>query len=133
MTQISLSPAELAALKPCSDRTALFAGRNRMTAREALDAGATVADLLWVAGKLGLKAECVAFAIACAERVARLNPDPRVRAALDAAKAWLDDPTEENRLAAAAAAAADAAWAARAAERTAQREIFLTIFGGDEK
>lgn len=46
---ITLSPAELRALGPCSDRTHLFGERSRMNAAQALSAGATIPDLLWVA------------------------------------------------------------------------------------
>ncbi len=114
MTVITLTRAEVAALKPCSlDKLKVFEGRDRLNAREALEAGASIRDLLWVAGKLGLKRQCVQFAVACAERVAHLNPDPRVQAALDAARAWLDDPSEDKRCAADAALAA--AYAVRAA------------------
>jgi hypothetical protein len=68
----------------------------------------------------------VKFALFCAKQVAHLNSDPCIKAALSAAEAWVEDPSEDNRLkckeAAAAtayaavyanaAAAADAAWAA---------------------
>lgn len=117
MTVITLTRAEVEALKPCSlDKLDVFKGRNRLNAREALEAGASVDDLLWVAGKLGLKRECVQFAVAVAERVAHLNPDPRVGAALDAARAWLADPSDDKRAAAFAAgrAARAAAYATKA-------------------
>ena len=115
MTAITLTRAEAAALKPCSlDKLDVFGDRDRLNAREALEAGASVDDLLWVAGQLGLKREIVQFTVAVAERVAHLNPDPRVKAALDAAQAWLDDPSEENRAAARAAAAAAACVASTA-------------------
>jgi hypothetical protein len=63
----------------------------------------------------------VKFALFCAKQVVHLNSDPCVKAALSAAEAWVEDPSEDNRLkckeAAADAweadvAAADAAWAA---------------------
>jgi hypothetical protein len=72
----------------------------------------------------------VKFALFCAKQVAHLSSDPCVKAALSAAEAWVEDPSEDNRLkckeaaaaadavawvADAAAAAADAAWAAAAA------------------
>ena len=108
----TITPDQLIALNPCdlSDRLALFAGRESLTAAQALDAGATPADILWVAGRLGLKTECVRFAIGCAESVAPLNSDPRVGAAIQAAKDWLADPSD---------AAADAAYAAARAARAA--------------
>lgn len=90
---VTLTPAQLAALRPCADYSHLFGDREQMDARQALEAGASVDDLLWVAGRLGMARECVRFALLCAERVAHMNPDPRVRAALDAAQAWLDDPS----------------------------------------
>ena len=118
MAAIALTPAEVAALRPCSDCSHLFGRRKKMNARQALEAGASIADLLWVADKLGRKDLCVRFALACAQRVAHMNPDPRVQAALDATARWLDDPTPENY--AARAAARDAAGdAARAAARDA--------------
>ena len=108
---IRLTRAQVVALGPCSEsRIPKFGRRKTMTASQALDAGASVDDLLWVAGRLGRKDLCVRFALACAQRVAHLNPDARVQAALDATASWLADPTEENR-----AAAWAAAWAARAA------------------
>lgn len=132
-----LTKDELLAMDPCDrdEQLKLFGRRKSMTARQALDAGASVPDLLWVAGRMGLKRQCVQFVLACAQRTAHLNTDPRVQAALDAASKWLADPSEENRLAAAdaaraaAARAADAAWAARDQEIAAQRAIFLEIFG----
>ena len=173
---ITLTRAEVEALKPCSlAKLDVFKDRDRLNAREALEAGASISDLLWVAGRLGLKREIVRFAVACAERVAHLNPDPRVQAALDAARAWLGDPSEDKRAVASSAAydadaagvayaaaydayaadaahaaseacttaaavdphiyayaaagyAARAANAAEAAEREAQRDIFISIF-----
>lgn len=107
---IKLTRDQLAAMHPCDAdrRLTLFGRRKTMTARQALAAGATIGDLLWVAGRLGLKRECVQFALLCAQRTAHLNTDPRVQAAIDAARAWAESPTEENRLAARSAAAAAA-------------------------
>jgi hypothetical protein len=56
----------------------------------------------------------VKFALFCAKQVAHLNSDTRVKAALSAAEAWVEDPSKDNRLkckeaAAAADAVADAA------------------------
>lgn len=132
---IKLTRAQVVALGPCSEnRIPDFGRRKSMTAAQALEAGATIDDLLWVAGRLGRKDLIVHFALACAQRVAHLNPDPRVGGALGAAAAWVADPSEENRTAAwaagaAGAAARAAAWAAGAAEQEAQRAIFLEIFG----
>ena len=127
---IKLTPVELAALGPCKDYTHLFGRRRSMTATQAIKAGASLSDLLWVARRLGLKTQCVRFDLACAQRVAHFNPDPRVQAALDATQAWLDNPSDITASAAWAAAwdagaagdaanAADAAWAAWAARATA--------------
>ena len=120
---IRLTRAQVVALNPCSENHIPDFGRRKsMTASQALDAGTTIPNLLWVAGRLGRKDLCVRFALACAQRVAHLNPDARVQAALDATAAWLADPTDRNRAAAwasgvlARAAARAAAWAARAAD-----------------
>lgn len=114
----SITKAQLIEMRPCglAERLARFGAKEEMTVAEALEAGFSVSDILWVAGALGLKAQCVEFAIRCAKRVAHLNADPRVAAAIEAAKAWLAEPSEENRAAAEAARAraAEAAWAARA-------------------
>lgn len=134
---LSLTRDELTALEPCDlpGKLALFGRRWRMTAAQALEAGASIDDLLWVAGRMDRKDLCVRFALACTRRVAHLNPDPRVQAALDATQAWLDDPFDETAWAADAADAADAAaWAARTAraareaEQDAQKALFLEIF-----
>lgn len=70
--QRTYTRAQIAALKPCSlDKLRVFKGRKTLTVAEALEAGASIDDLLWVAGRLGLKTECVRFAIACAQRVAQ--------------------------------------------------------------
>lgn len=78
----SLTYDELATLNPCDleRRAALFAGSKRLTTR--------------VAGKLGLKRQCVQFGLACVKRVAHLTPNPAIQAALDATQAWLDDPSD---------------------------------------
>jgi hypothetical protein len=63
------------------------------------------------------KVDQVKFALFCAKQVAHLSSDPCVKAALSAAEAWVEDPSEDNRLkckeAAATAYAADA-WEAAA-------------------
>lgn len=108
MTRYSITKEELEALNPCDldERLKLFGGRERLTVAQALEAGATVDEVLWAAGRMGHKAECVRFAAACAESVAHLNPDARIRAAIQAAKACAESPTEENAKAADAARAA---------------------------
>ena len=116
---IRISKEELLDFSPCDAgrRLALFGRKKYLTAKQALEAGATISDLLWVAGRLRLKKQCVQFALASAQRAVHLNSDPRVQAALDATQAWINNPTEENRAAARAAACAveDTARAARAA------------------
>jgi hypothetical protein len=117
---MTLTKAQLRKLGPCAmaPYEHLFpTARTRVTARQALDGGVSIPDLLWVAAQMGRKDRCVRFALECAQRVAHLNTDPRVQAALDATKAWLDDPCEATARAAgdAARAAWAAAWDARAA------------------
>ena len=77
--------------------------------------------LLWLLRKVGVidKPQAVTLAIVCAERVLtiyeqRKPGDFRPRQAIEAAKAWVENPTEKNRQAAAAAAAATYASAAAA-------------------
>ncbi len=113
MTRYSITRDALKALDTCdpAEHLKLFGRRKRLTVAQALEAGATVSDVLWVAGRMGHKAECVRFAIACAESVSHLNPDPHVQEAIDAAKAWIDSPTEENAKAASYAAARAASYA----------------------
>ena len=122
---LKLTREALIALDPCDvdQRLKLFGRRKSMNVAQAMKAGASVADILWVAERIGRKDLCIRFALACAQRVAYLNPDPRVQAALDATAAWMDDPTSQRAAARAAAgeaardaareAARDAAWAAR--------------------
>lgn len=57
MTQvITLSRAQVEALNPCDlNKIPSFGSRKRMNARQALEAGVNIEDLLWVAGMLGLK------------------------------------------------------------------------------
>jgi len=121
---ITLTPEQLAAMEPCglTDRLAMFGRRKSMGVKQALAAGATVRDILWVAGRLGLKDKCVRFALLAAQRAVRPDSDPRVQACLDAVNSYVADPTATNlkelqaaRSAAAAVAAATVAAAAYAA------------------
>ncbi len=48
------------------------------------------------------KKECVRFAVWCARKVMHLNDDPSVEAAVSAAEAWLEDPSDRKAVAAAA-------------------------------
>lgn len=116
---LQITRKELLALRPCNaeSRAALFVDdATPLTMQEALDKGVLIPDLLWVAARLGRVDLCVRFALACASRVAYLNTDPCVQAALDATQAWLDNPCQET-----ADAAARAAYVARAATRAATR------------
>jgi hypothetical protein len=127
---ITLTKAQVRALNPCSSYKYkhLFIADEAIDLQHCLNNGVSISDLLWVAGKLGLKRQCVQFALKCAQSVANLNTDPRVQAALDATQNWLDNQSnayaayaaaDAARAAARAAYAADAADAARAAARAA--------------
>ena len=126
MPKHTITLDQLIAWKPCdlSTRKALFASRANLSVSQALDAGATVSDILWVAKKLELTLECVVFAIRCAENVAHLNSDPRVQKAIDAAKNYVKNPAPR--------AAAYAGYAARAAARAEtkkfQKDLLIEIF-----
>jgi hypothetical protein len=107
---VTITRDQLAAMKPCDldKRLALFGKRKSLTVAQALKAGATVRDILWVAGRLGLKAECAAFALACARRVETHATDPRVKACNDANAAYQANPTQANLTALQAARSATA-------------------------
>jgi hypothetical protein len=109
---IKVTLEEVLALNPCDheERIALFGKRKSMSAATALKLGVSFEDILWVAAHIGRKDLCVQFALECAQRVAYLNPDPRVQAALDATANYLADPC--SRIAGKAWAAGNAAWAA---------------------
>ena len=113
---ITLTLTQLRELEPChlERHEPLFEAKPSMTVRQALEAGVSIPDLLWVAGRLNLKSQIVAFVARVAREVAHLNSDPRVMAAIKAAEAWVREPSEGNR-----EAAANAADAARAATRAA--------------
>jgi hypothetical protein len=134
---ITLTLAQLRKLKPChlERHKPLFEGKRSVSVRQALEAGVSVSNLFWVAGKLDLKPQIVTFAARVAREVAHLNPDPRVMAAIEAAEAWVLDPSEGNREAADAAAyvAYVAAYAAADSARAALPEqriqtIFAEVF-----
>ena len=120
---LSINKTDLLALKPCdpAQRAALFGRRKSLTAAQAFEAGATIRDVLWVLGKLGRKDLCIEFALQCAQRVAPLDKRGTAQPCIDATRAYVAEPTEENlaalrhRRAAAADDAADAAYAAAAA------------------
>ena len=122
---IAVTPDQLAAMQPCNldRRLALFGRRKSLNAKQALKAGVSIRDILWVAGRLGHKDKIVRFALLVAQRAARFTSDPRVQASLDATEAYIADPSPVNlealrvarRAASAYAYAADAADAAYAA------------------
>ena len=93
---------------------------------EQTDGNKTVACEMRLVREIPMKAVAVRFALACAgmvlDKFESKYPDvDRPRKAIEAAKAWLDNPTEANRSAArsAASAARSAASAARSAESAA--------------
>ena len=119
MIRIALTFDQLAALAPCDllSRARLFPGPSTpLDARQAIARGASIKDILWVAGKLRLGPQIVAFAIAVAQRVAHLDTTGSAQRCLDATVAYQKGPSPENlvvlkecRNAAAFAYAADAA------------------------
>ncbi len=115
----AMTLAELKALNPCnlSERAALFDGDNATDIRTAFARGATVADICWLMGGLGMRAQIVAFANFCATYAA----DAAARATYAADAAAADAAADAAAAYAAADAdAADAAYAARAAARAAR-------------
>jgi len=136
----SLTKDALIAMKPCdlSDRIALFGKRQELTARQAFKAGASIRDLLWVAGKLGRKEECARFALACAQRVAKYDKSGTAQPCIDAANAYVADPSEVNlqlswkaRCAAAATYADAAATAYAAADAAADAATYAAADAAD--
>jgi len=90
----------------------------------------------WVIVRLMTKEQCVRYAIFAAEQVigifeAKYPDDDRPRKAIEAAKKYLEDPSEENRKSAAAAYAAyadaadAAAYAAYAAAAAKMKECII--------
>ncbi len=103
----TLTLSELTALNPCnlSDRAKLFDGDGATDIRAAFKRGATVSDICWLMGALGMRDQIAAFAQWCADATRAARADAAYAAA---------------RAARAAYAAADAARAAaRAVARTA--------------
>ena len=84
-----LTKTELLNLKPCDKeaRIATFGKANSMNAKEAFDAGFTISDLCWVAGKLKQNKKLVLFAKKCAESVSHFKNAPAAYAADAAARA----------------------------------------------
>jgi hypothetical protein len=67
----------------------------------------------------------VKFALFCAKQVSHLSSDTRVKAALSAAEAWVEDPSKDNRLK--CKEAADAAYAAYAADADAAYAAYAAV------
>lgn len=121
-----LTKVHLISLGPCAldRRLKLFGGAKSLTASQALQRGFTASDILWVAGKLGRGLDCVRAAIRFAEAVAHLNTDPRVKEAIDAAKNYVENPSDSFTTRAALNAATRADYAAHAALNDATRAAY---------
>jgi len=129
---IKLTYEEIVALEPCSlAKIPNFGRRKYLNAKQAIEFGVLIPDLLWVAGRLSMKCECVQFALLCSQRVQHHNTDQRVKVALDATQNWLDITADRAasefalsavRSAARSAryAAESAAWSARCAAQAAE-------------
>jgi hypothetical protein len=118
----SITREQLQVMNPynANERLKLFGRRKSMNIQQALKAGVSIGDILWVAVRMGRKRQCVQFALACAQRTAHLNTDPRVQAAIDAGNKWVQlDAAGDARDAARDAARAAAGAAARAARAAA--------------
>jgi hypothetical protein len=109
-----MTPQEfITKFSPCSEGAAK--ALESATMAEAWDNCKRPDWLFWTLRKIQplTKEQAVTLALIFARSCSYLNMDSRVAAAIDAAQAWLDNPTEETR-SAAADAAADAARAAAA-------------------
>ena len=124
-----INKAVIAKLKPCKDRfdnyLKHYSDFNGKVEEFIMLENITYSDKVWVMTKLMTKRQNVKWALACASRwlsifESRYPYDLRPRKALEAAEAWLNNPSSENRVKAradaynafTAAAAADAARAA---------------------
>lgn len=109
MPTIRVSQAQLIKFDPCGLewRLKLFGDKNTLTAQQAYEAGFPIEDLIWIAAKLNFARKLVKWGLWCLARVVITNGPvtPTTQAAINAAQAWLDDPTEPNRLACVTAAA----------------------------
>ena len=95
-------------------------------------------DALWSLKAVdGINKDARLFAVACVQRVAHLNPDPRVQECLNAATRYSNGDASEEELSAAESAAESAArsaawsaaWsAARSAELKEQESLFRKFF-----
>ena len=127
---IKLTYEEIVALEPCSlAKIPNFGRRKYLNAKQAIEFGVLIPDLLWVAGRLSMKCECVQFALLCSQRVQHHNTDQRVKVALDATQNWLDITADRAasefalsaaRFAAGSAAMSAAETAAESAARSAR-------------
>jgi len=81
MPKVTLTREALIALEPCDlpVRLRMFGNSDSMGVREAFDAGFEVADVLWVAGKLGLAQDCARAAM-LRVRATGVDSDGRSRA-----------------------------------------------------
>ena len=119
---------EVIGWRPCSEYTPkrlseLFAGRESMTALDALELNIPAEDKLWAVLRTEAIDESILheFACRCAEEALKLvaNPDPRSIAAIEAKRKWSCGQITKSELSAAetaawgaAKAAAWAAWSA---------------------
>ena len=109
---------DILALNPCGDGVS-FAEQCGFDAVQIYNTCPRGDWLIWWLQKVGVidKPQAVTLAIVCAERAVKIYEqrkpgDTRPRQAIEAAKTWIENPTEENRQA--AASYADAAYAAYA-------------------
>jgi len=111
--RITLTRQQLIDLKPCdlSERLKLFGVRDKLTIRQAIKAGATVSDLLWVAGRRG--PEALPSIVTFARNAAARAPADAAYAASSSARAAAY---------AASSSARAAEYAARYAARYASRD-----------
>ena len=137
MPHPTLTVAKLAKLRPCAERMqamrAALPARKRINAAEAVAAGATLDDLVWVASAVArtdadVERRVRLWLADCAARVLPIfekerPADPHVREAIVAARDYARGRITAAARAAAWDAARDAAWAAaKAAAKAAARD-----------
>ncbi len=93
----TLTLSELTALNPCnlSERAALFDGDNATDIRTAFARGATVSDICWLMGALGMRDQIAAFAQWCADAADAARADAYT-AAIESQKVELIRLIEES-------------------------------------
>jgi len=106
-----ITVAEIMSYNPCSDYTkSLVSGLvgDGLTLAEILDAPITDKDKLWLVLRPEIIVTSDLHYLACtfAERVAYLNTDQRVQAAIDAKRAWLRGEISDDVLSSASRSAA---------------------------